>query len=143
MVPADKDRLRSRIDHVRSRVRRLKEIAETDRERFLGNDLLQAASVRYLQTGIEALLDIGNHLVAREGLGTPRSYQEVIDLLIEHGILRTEDRTTYREMVRFRNRAVHLYEEIDAAEIYQILQENLGDFETFVSAIVDRYFSEG
>ncbi|HET9481869.1 MAG TPA: DUF86 domain-containing protein [Candidatus Polarisedimenticolia bacterium] len=130
------------IDYARDAVRRLREIGKTEHDQFLDDDILQAAAVRYLQTGIEALLDMANHIVAREGLGTPRSYQEAIDLLVDHAILKLEDQPTYREMVRFRNRAVHLYDDIDAAEIYDILQKNLEDFETFVSAIVDRYFEE-
>jgi len=27
------------------------------------------------------MLDIGNHIIAREGLGSPKSYVEVFDLL--------------------------------------------------------------
>lgn len=45
-------------------------------------------------------------------------------------------------MVRFRNRAVHLYDEIDAQEIYQIPESDLPDFETFIAAVVKRYFQE-
>lgn len=38
------------------------------------------------------------------------------------------------------DRAVHLYEEIDSEEIWQILQNHLGDFDTFIAAITRRYF---
>jgi uncharacterized protein YutE (UPF0331/DUF86 family) len=44
-------------------------------------------------------------------------------------------------MVSFRNRIVHMYDEIDPGEIFTILEEHLGDFETFIRAITQRYFS--
>lgn len=43
-------------------------------------------------------------------------------------------------MVRFRNRAVHLYDEIQAAEVWKILETRLGDFDVVVEALAARYF---
>lgn len=43
-------------------------------------------------------------------------------------------------MVRFRNRAVHLYDEIDSAEVFQILDRHLGDFDLVIAAMTTRYF---
>jgi len=43
-------------------------------------------------------------------------------------------------MVQFRNRIVHLYWEVEAEVIYDILQKNLEDFETFTSQIL-KYLS--
>ncbi len=39
-------------------------------------------------------------------------------------------------MVQFRNRLVHLYWEVDAEVIYDILQRNLEDFEIFTKQIL-------
>ena len=43
-------------------------------------------------------------------------------------------------MVRFRNCAVYLYDEIDPAEVHRIVTSHLDDFEIFLAAIVQRYF---
>jgi len=40
-------------------------------------------------------------------------------------------------MVQFRNRLVHLYWEIDAEIVYEILQKNLGDFDVFTKYVVN------
>ncbi len=40
-------------------------------------------------------------------------------------------------MVRFHNRVVHLYWDVDDATVYRILQENLNDFETFIGYVLD------
>lgn len=142
MAPVDRKKLRNQIDFVRQTVRRLRQISEMDRVSFLGDDIVQAASVRYLQTAIEALLDIANHIVAREGLGTPKSYQESIDLLVQNKILSGDDQEAYRRMVRFRNRAVHLYDRIDADDIHKILTSHLDDFDRFLAAVVAKYFRD-
>ena len=42
---------------------------------------------------------------------------------------------TARQMVRFRNRLVHLYWEVDDEIVYQILQNNLADFDRFARYI--------
>jgi uncharacterized protein YutE (UPF0331/DUF86 family) len=140
MVPVDLGKLRNHIDYIRRTVRCLREISRNDRADFLEDDVRQAASIRYLQTAIEAVLDIANHIVAREGFGIPKSYQEAVDLLVTNGILPSADEDTYRTMVRFRNRAVHLYDEIDAGEIHDILTSHLDDFERFLGAVTARYF---
>lgn len=85
---------------------------------------------------------MANHIVAREGLGTPTTYQEAVDLLVEHGVLPGQKSDAFRAMVRFRNRAVHLYDEVDAEEVHAILDADLDDFEVFIRAIVARYFEE-
>lgn len=139
MAPVDPDRLRPPIQHIHERLRRLREVRERGRDAFLGDEILQDAAVRSLQTAIEALLDIANHVVSREGMGTPTRYREAIDLLVEHGVLPAAHADRFRAMVGFRNRAVHLYDTIEAEEVYRILEDDLPDFETFLGAIVDRY----
>lgn len=135
----DPAKLRHQIQFVRDTLRRLGEIRARGPEAFLSDHILQAAAVRGLQIGVEAVLDAANHIIAREGLGLPRTYQESIDLLIRHGVLPRDRADAFAVMVRFRNRAVHLYDEIDPAEILRILDGHLGDFEAFIAAIVERY----
>ncbi|MCL4514334.1 MAG: DUF86 domain-containing protein [Firmicutes bacterium] len=37
--------------------------------------------------------------------------------------------------MRFRNRAVHLYTEVDEQEVYDIIQNQLGDFRKYIAQI--------
>lgn len=136
----DRDVLRQKVQFVVDHVRMLRELAERRHEDFVSDWTLQAAATRGLQIAIEAILDASHHIVAREHLGLPKTYQEAIDLVVAEGVLPHESREVFSRMVRFRNRAVHLYEEIDSEEIWQILQNHLGDFDTFITAITRRYF---
>ena len=48
----------------------------------------------------------------------------------------TKDKVdNYKLMAKFRNRIVHFYDEIGEKEIYEIIQDNLKDFEVFLQDI--------
>lgn len=136
----DREVLRRRIQFVRESVQRLESIRREGRDRFLASDVLQAAATRHLQVAIEALLDAGNHIIAREQLGLPSTYAEIMEILVDRGILPSERKGDLVNMVRFRNRAVHLYDEILPAEVWTIMETHLGDFESVITALVERYF---
>ncbi len=62
-----------------------------------------------------------------------------MELLEQNNYISEQQLGTLIKMVKFRNRAVHLYDKIDEEEIYHIIQKNLSDFDDFIAAIV-RYF---
>ncbi|MFZ0430071.1 MAG: DUF86 domain-containing protein [Acidobacteriota bacterium] len=142
MAPVDRGKLRSHVDFVRSTVRKLEQIRADGRDAFMSDEVAQAAATRWLQTAVEALIDMANHVIAREGLGVPRAYSDSMEILVRERILPAERRDTLLAMVRFRNRAVHLYDKVGADEVWRILQEDLGDFDVFIRAIVVRYFAD-
>lgn len=135
----DADKLRTKLQFVREAVRRLEEIRSRGREAFLADPILQGAAERNLQVGIEAMLDMANHIIAREGFAVPKTYREAIDTLVQEKILPASHQENFRRMASFRNRAVHLYDQIDPSEVYAILEGHLGDFATFLRAVTRRY----
>lgn len=139
MAPVDSDKLRHHLDYARRNLERLRQLRDEGKEAFLADEIAQAAGVRMLQVAIEALLDCGHHVVAREGLGIPRQYTDTVKLLVEADILPRSHEESFVRMVRFRNRAVHLYDQIGAPEVFDILEHHLGDVELFIGAMAERY----
>ncbi len=74
--------------------------------------------------------------IASERFRSPKTYAETFEILAEQKIIEEEFRPAARQMVQFCNRIVHLYWEVYAKVIYDILQKNLQDFETFTSQIL-------
>lgn len=37
---------------------------------------------------------------------------------------------------------MHLYDDIDASEVFSILESDLGDFDAFIGALTARYFED-
>jgi uncharacterized protein YutE (UPF0331/DUF86 family) len=136
----DKDKIRQKIHYIREQLKNLNEVKSLPPQDFLSSSLYINASLRELQVAIEAMIDICNHIVAREGWGILRSYQDGFRILTEHNVLEKEMLDIFIRMVKFRNRIVHLYDELKPEEVYRILQENLGDFERFVAFILEKYF---
>lgn len=141
MAPIDRTKLRAHLDFVRGNVRKLAELREAGRGAFLGDDIAQAAAERWLQTAIESVIDVANHVIAREGLGVPRAYSDTIEILVREGVLPDDRREAFLGMVRFRNRVVHLYDEVAPDEVWRIIEDDLGDFDAFIAAIAARYLA--
>ncbi len=137
----DRRKLRQKAQYIRDAVRALEGMHRQGRDVFLANPLAEPAATRRLQVAIEAVLDAANHIVAREGWGLPKSYREAIDLLISNGVLPKETRPRFHAMVAFRNKAVHLYEEIEPDQVFSMLERDLEDFDIFLAAIAERYLT--
>ncbi len=95
---------------------------------FIANKLYYHAAIRMLQITIEATLDICAHAIAREGLGMPKNYAEVVEIAAQEGIIPLEMKDTYKKMARFRNRVVHLYDDVNPEEVLDIINSRLNDF---------------
>jgi len=117
-------------------VEKLKWLAGFSAEEFLA-DFTKVESAKHLfQVSVECCLDVSNHIIASERLRAPKNYAESFEILAEQGILPKPFLPTLRQIVQFRNRLVHLYWEVDAEIIYEILQKNLDDFDHFTRHVV-------
>lgn len=136
----DRDRLESKMMYVKKNVKKLRRLQEISKEEFIADYRNYDAAKYNLQASIEALIDISNHIISRENLGVPDSNADSFKILAEHGIISEEKLSVFIAMARFRNKVVHLYDEIDNAEIYRIVVEHLDDFDYFIKEIFERYF---
>ncbi|MGD0949679.1 MAG: DUF86 domain-containing protein [Candidatus Binatia bacterium] len=110
-------------------------IATVSRDKFTAELSTQWMIEHGLQLAIECVLDIGNHLVAGEQLGTPQSYREIIELLGQHGILPEDFVARVRGMPGFRNILVHDYLAVDPSMVWVMLHEGPAQFREFISHI--------
>ncbi|MEW6624851.1 MAG: DUF86 domain-containing protein [Bacillota bacterium] len=130
-----KNKVLNKIHFIKQQLNMLNKIKDTPEEVFDNNDILIAASIRYLQISVEAMIDLANHVCSRNHWGIPKTYGEAFTILHKKGVILEEDLKTYLKMVKFRNRAVHIYDEMNPREVYLILQNNLKDFERYIASI--------
>jgi uncharacterized protein YutE (UPF0331/DUF86 family) len=104
---------------------------------------LRGAIERYLEVSLECVLDIGEMIISSRDLRKPETYKEVIEILGEEGILPKGFAERFAEAAKFRNILVHMYAEIDVEMVYEILQNNLGDFDEFARHIARYIEKEG
>jgi uncharacterized protein YutE (UPF0331/DUF86 family) len=111
-------------------------LADYPRANFL-QDFTKVESAKHLlQISIQCCLDIAHHIIADEGYRTPQDSYDAFLVLHEEGIIPDSFMPALRQMVSFRNRAVHLYWDIDDEIIYDILQHDRADFEKFITYIL-------
>lgn len=116
---------------IRDAVRELQalDLEEMGLEKYQADKRTKALSEHYLRLAIEALLDLGRHVIVRTGLGVPQEYREVAKILYEKGILSIELSKRLEAMAGLRNVLVHLYWDIDYPRLYKTLVEELDTFE--------------
>lgn len=138
-MKVDEKRIIEKIQFIRKNVSKLKELAQIDKEKFL-EDYRNYDTAKYnLQSTIEAMLDIANHIISRKELGNPETNAESFRLLAKNNIIDKELLSNFIKMAKFRNRVVHLYDEIDDGQIYKIINNNLNDFKEFINIIINNY----
>jgi uncharacterized protein YutE (UPF0331/DUF86 family) len=96
---------------------------------------LRGAVERYFQLSIECVIDICEIIISDGTLGKPEEYRHVIDILGENGILPKEFAYSFAPITGFRKLLVHEYAKIDLKILYEHLQKNLDDIETFATYI--------
>jgi uncharacterized protein YutE (UPF0331/DUF86 family) len=135
----DPELIAPRIAKIRVELRHLARLETVSRAEFLASSIEQHAVERELQIVIEACLDIGHHVISREGLRRPGDYREVFAILYEAGIIERDLGRRLEDMASFRNRLVHGYLDVEPDRVYEIARNELGDVEAFVARIVTRY----
>jgi len=136
------ERIRNLAADVRQAVTQLRELAGVPEAEFLA-DLKAVNSAKYLLVvACEASIDICNHLAATHGGRAPQDYSDCFRVLEELGIVDRDLADRLSRMAKLRNLLVHMYWRIDNARIFRIVQEDLGDLESYLSA-VGRFLAAG
>lgn len=105
-------------------------------ERFASDRRNVAAADSYLRRALEALTDLGRHMLAK-GLGRPVSeYKDVPRQLLAAGVLDEEAARRMIDMAGYRNRLVHFYDEVTPEELYGICTQRLDEITTLVNGLV-------
>jgi len=96
-------------------------------EAFASNPRDVAAAESYVRRALEALLDLGRHVLGK-GLGKGAlEYKQVAVALQGAGVLDERTGSALVEMAGYRNRLVHFYDEVGAGELYEICTRRVGD----------------
>ena len=122
-----KEDVQSKPDLIPENLEKIEIFRVMSYEEFISDFRNIDSALHRLQTSIQALVDIGGYIIGSLGLRTPSTSGEVIDILVEHGLLKIERRDRYISMIQFRNRIVHFYNTMNLKILYQILQNELID----------------
>ncbi|MEI8122309.1 MAG: DUF86 domain-containing protein [bacterium] len=126
------DVIHKRLAKIEEYLAILKAIQRYPKEQFLADPEKYGSAERFLQLTIEALNDIGGHLVADLNLGVVDSASDIPRLLCEKGYFGEELREPWIRMIGFRNVLVHDYLDVDRLVVHQVLCDNLQDVQALM-----------
>jgi uncharacterized protein YutE (UPF0331/DUF86 family) len=94
-----------------------------------------AAGESYLRRALEAVLDLGRHVLAKGfGLAVPE-YAAIAEQLGSQNVLSAGPAADLKRMAGYRNRMVHEYDVVTPPELYIILSQRMVELEGVVDAI--------
>ena len=120
--------LQKRIEKAREYLKFLEDVNKNyNIEEFVKDKMLYGSTERFLHLTIEALIDIGNHIISDEDLGKVDRYRDIPIILYKNNYLDENMKDIFIKIIGFRNILVHDYLDIDKKRVYEILNQNLSD----------------
>lgn len=117
-------------------LKELRILASLDKDSFLNDKKNAAAAESFLRRSLEAIFDIGRHILAKTGsIDLSTEYKAIAKGLGEKGFVSSETSKNLVEMAGYRNRMVHLYNMVSEEELYSIITSELKDIEKFITEI--------
>jgi len=121
---------------IREMITRLRLLPLESPASFQSDSRNPAAAESYLRRALEALFDLGRHILAK-GYGQGVSeYKEIARILGQRGILSEKEAEKGMILAGYRNRMVHFYQEVSQYELYEICTRELTDIEELLSALL-------
>jgi uncharacterized protein YutE (UPF0331/DUF86 family) len=126
--------IRARLLHLASSLAHLQTLrAFATSERL--DPLRILAAERAMQVAIEAVFDIGHHLLAGRGRPIPATYREVIPALVADGVVAPELGSRLGGMAGFRNILVHDYADVLPDLLWSAIDDHLEDLRAVHQAL--------
>jgi uncharacterized protein YutE (UPF0331/DUF86 family) len=125
-----KEVIRKRLNKVDEYLGILYKLKKYNYEQFMENPEHYGSAERFLHLVIEALSDIGNHIIADENLGAVNWLSDIPRIFRKKNIIDDKTQDSWIKMIGFRNTLVHEYIEIDRKIVFNVLQNNLHELES-------------
>ena len=124
-----------RLEWIERMVREIHSLPLDDKKNFMRDKRNIWSAESCLRRAIEALMDLGRHILAK-GFGRGVSeYKEIASVLVEVGVLTEEESELFMTLAGYRNRMVHFYHEISDMELFEICSLQLFDMISTTEAI--------
>jgi len=106
-------------------------------EEFKNDKMIYGSGERFLHLTIEALIDIGNHIISSEDLGVVDVYRDIPVILHNNEYIDKRDKELFIKIIGLRNILVHDYLDIEKETVYRIINENLSDLEDILKKYIE------
>ena len=131
----DIEKIKQRISDINESLEEIQKLTSLDVNEFWSGKRNIAALKYFLLQAIEALGGICVHICAKRFNKGVSSLGECIEILEKEKVLDKDLSERLRNMIRFRNKLVHRYWEIEDQKVYKYAKKDIKDFTDFIEAI--------
>ena len=132
----DEALIRKKLAFIETCLRELRELAQLE---LYETDVKERRFIEHtLQLCIQAIQDIASHIVSDQRLGEPEDNRALLTALAGGSWIPVATVPALRNAIAFRNVLVHGYTAVDPEIVRDVIENHLGDIESFVFEIRGR-----
>ena len=105
----DQDKMATLVSELRKSLTMLSRLADLPQQSFLADPDKIGSTKYHFIVAIKSCIDMGNHIISRNGHRIPEDYGDTFTVLSEVGALPSDFSEELRHMARFWNRLVHFF----------------------------------
>lgn len=132
----DRRMIQERLDYIERMLGHLQQYQGLTLSELQADERSYHAALYELQTCLEAVTDIGNHLVAALSLRKPEDRGDTMRILAAEGFVEQELAERLVAAIGMRNPIVHGYLQPLASIVHKTIEQDLGDIEAFCRAVL-------
>lgn len=129
-----KDILYNKIEIIERCLIRVREVYNKDPNNLI-DYTKQDSIVLNIQRAVEATIDIAMYIVSVKKLGIPKNSRDAFEVLLSNEIIDEDLLDKLKNMIGFRNIAVHNYQKLNLEILQKVIENNLEDFNEFIYVI--------
>ncbi|RLC38345.1 DUF86 domain-containing protein [Candidatus Falkowbacteria bacterium] len=131
----DKQKIKKRFSEINESLAEISRLTGIKEKEFWKKKENLAAVKYYLLLAIEAVGSVCVHIAAKKYSKGVSTFGECFNELEKAGLFSKDLALSLRRMVKFRNKLIHQYWEIDNKKIFQYCRKNLDDFNRFMKKV--------
>lgn len=124
-----------KIVSIRDHLQRVRDHKSVAFEEFLADRDRQDIVSFNLVLALQGCADLACHVVSEKGWGIPNSYHDAIAILAKHNHFSSRQSEAYKKLFSFRHDIIHEFAQVDPAEVYRVMMEELDELDKFVADI--------
>ena len=132
------------VEKIVNSLEKLKEIRETVSIEDLEEDeKLQTYILWNLYVVVQGCIDLALKIISKLKLGSPKTYKNAFELLVDYNILPKDIGKTMIKVVDLRHILMHLYTKINFNKIRKIVRKNLEDIDYYLKTVEEKLSEKG
>ena len=134
-------RIDEALEYMKNVLEIVKPLTTLSLEEFVQDSIVILAAERAVHIAMEAIVDVGNHLIDGFIMRDPGSYEDIIEILRDETVLPDTDAAILKEFVLYRKILVHDYTKNNPELLYKHMTaafSTILNFESHVQAYIKK-----